>query len=66
MYYCSIFSTASVACTFETGLCGWTQDQGDDFDWSSHTGTTATSGTGPTNDHTLGTRAGMWANEESV
>ena len=57
-YDCWVLSAASVACTFETGLCGWTQDHSDDFDWTSHTGTTATSGTGPNNDHTLRTRAG--------
>ncbi|KAK7098916.1 hypothetical protein V1264_003131 [Littorina saxatilis] len=50
---------ATVACTFESGLCGWNQDKSDNFDWTSHTGTTSSAGTGPTSDHTLRTRAGQ-------
>lgn len=50
--------TVGIPCDFESGLCGWTQDTTDDFDWTSHSGTTDVVGTGPSNDHTLGTSAG--------
>ena len=33
---------------FETGLGDWTQDDTDDFDWTSETGATPTNNTGPT------------------
>ncbi|XP_072179347.1 MAM and LDL-receptor class A domain-containing protein 2-like [Diadema setosum] len=41
-------------CDFESGLCGWQQAYGDDFDWSRHSGSTGSSGTGPSGDHTTG------------
>ncbi|XP_078589527.1 MAM and LDL-receptor class A domain-containing protein 1-like [Branchiostoma floridae x Branchiostoma japonicum] len=41
-------------CDFETDLCGWTQDSGDDFDWTRHEGSTDTGNTGPPYDHTMG------------
>ncbi|CAH1263488.1 PKD1L3 [Branchiostoma lanceolatum] len=41
-------------CDFETGMCGWTQDSEDDFDWSRHKGSTSTENTGPPFDHTMG------------
>ncbi|XP_066300036.1 MAM and LDL-receptor class A domain-containing protein 1-like [Branchiostoma lanceolatum] len=48
-------------CTFDdAGLCGYTQDTQDDFDWTQASGTTGSSGTGPDNDHTTGTDAGMY------
>ncbi|KAK7473655.1 hypothetical protein BaRGS_00035133, partial [Batillaria attramentaria] len=46
--------SGGVTCTFENGLCGWTQDTSDNFDWLSHTGKTGSTGTGPSSDHTLG------------
>ena len=41
-------------CNFEnpSGLCGYTQDKTDDFDWWRYNGGTASSGTGPSSDHT--------------
>ena len=46
-------------CTFEdTGLCGWTNIHGDNFDWSRASGSTASIGTGPRFDHTYGTSQG--------
>ncbi|MGH1334666.1 MAG: trypsin-like peptidase domain-containing protein [Aureispira sp.] len=33
---------------FETGLGDWIQDTGDDFDWARNSGTTVSTGTGPT------------------
>lgn len=41
-------------CDFETGLCGWKQDQDDMYDWTEHTGYTPSQNTGPEGDHTSG------------
>ncbi|KAH3887677.1 hypothetical protein DPMN_011695 [Dreissena polymorpha] len=55
-------TTAPADCTFETiNICGYIQDKTDVFDWSFQSGGTATTGTGPTNDHTYGTASGMLA-----
>ncbi|NXD89883.1 MALR1 protein, partial [Chaetorhynchus papuensis] len=40
-------------CNFEFELCGWKQDENDDFDWHLRTSSTAKLGTGPATDHTL-------------
>ena len=55
-----IFSIASVGfnCTFERNLCSWTQDNTDQFDWTRTSGSTPSSSTGPSVDHTTGT--GKW------
>lgn len=48
-------------CTFEAGTCGWrerTHTEG--FSWTLHQGPTATRGTGPEVDHTLGTDQGYF------
>ncbi|XP_019641852.1 PREDICTED: MAM and LDL-receptor class A domain-containing protein 1-like [Branchiostoma belcheri] len=48
-------STAVESCDFESyRICGYTQDRTDDFDWTRRRGSTTTSGTGPTGDHTTG------------
>ena len=40
-------------CTFETAdLCGFTNVDGDDFDWTQRMGKTPSSRTGPDTDHT--------------
>ncbi|XP_070566390.1 MAM and LDL-receptor class A domain-containing protein 1-like [Ptychodera flava] len=41
-------------CTFETGLCGWSQSSGDEFDWTRQQGETDSPHTGPSGDHTIG------------
>nr|XP_022318777.1 zinc metalloproteinase nas-4-like [Crassostrea virginica] len=46
----SITNQASV-CTFDSGLCGWTQSKTDDLDWTDGHGRTPSSNTGPTTDH---------------
>ena len=44
----------SAACSFETGMCGWhNNDVDDDFDWWPYTGRTVSGWTGPIADHTL-------------
>ncbi|RDD40324.1 MAM and LDL-receptor class A domain-containing protein 2 [Trichoplax sp. H2] len=47
-------------CNFEKSLCGWTQLKSDNFDWTKHSGTTISSGTGPVADHTTGTSSGVY------
>ena len=45
-----------VNCNFEQSLCSsWTQDNSDVFDWTRRSGSTGSSGTGPSVDHTTGT-----------
>lgn len=41
-------------CSFEDGLCGWTQGAEDGLDWTSGSGPTDTPNTGPAGDHTTG------------
>lgn len=53
-----LFVSGGVACSFDTDLCGWAQSKSDDFDWTQRAGSTSSSGTGPTNDHTTNTRSG--------
>ncbi|NXV79681.1 MALR1 protein, partial [Atlantisia rogersi] len=40
-------------CNFEFDLCGWKQDESDDFDWNLRTSSTTKMDTGPATDHTL-------------
>ncbi|XP_039405795.1 MAM and LDL-receptor class A domain-containing protein 1 [Corvus cornix cornix] len=49
----SICSTSIGHCNFEFELCGWKQDEDDDFDWHLRTRSTTKLGTGPATDHTL-------------
>ncbi|XP_069133150.1 MAM and LDL-receptor class A domain-containing protein 1-like [Argopecten irradians] len=54
-------TTTSVQCNFEDGrICGYTQDQTDNFDWTRASGATLTSGTGPNSDHTYNTQQGHY------
>ena len=48
----------SKECDFEGGLCGWKNVQGDQFDWRRDSGGTPSVQTGPSTDHTTGTRNG--------
>ena len=52
-------------CNFEYGLCGWIQSTTDKFDWQRHQGSTNSFGTGPTADHTYGTKTGYYMYIES-
>ena len=53
-------ATSLSTCTFQTGYCGFTQAKNDKFDWTRKRGTTSSSQTGPTTDHSTGTAAGMY------
>lgn len=48
-------SHVDASCDFEQDLCGWQNDNFDDFDWSRMKGSTATPNTGPRADHTSST-----------
>ena len=54
-------SGGNTSCNFEAAnICGFTQERNtDQFDWSRSTQSTASSGTGPSSDHTYGTKSGM-------
>ncbi|XP_068091691.1 MAM and LDL-receptor class A domain-containing protein 1 isoform X2 [Hyperolius riggenbachi] len=52
--------TSELQCDFEDGLCNWSQDKEDDFDWTRYQGQTPTLDTGPMKDHTIGTVRGHY------
>ncbi|XP_041467171.1 MAM and LDL-receptor class A domain-containing protein 1-like [Lytechinus variegatus] len=52
--------TGVIGCDFEDDICGYTQEDDDDFDWTRHKGHTGTSDTGPPFDHTTGTVDGYY------
>ena len=47
-------------CDFEHNMCNWRQVSTDDFDWTRHSGPTASVSTGPSVDHTIGTDKGFY------
>ena len=50
-----------VNCTFETGLCNWNNlKTGDQFDWTRHRGSTYSTNTGPSIDHTTNSNKGYY------
>lgn len=52
-------SPSSVTCDFESSnLCEWKNDKTDNFDWTWKSGSTSTTNTGPTNDHSTNTASG--------
>ena len=52
-------------CNFNDGQCGWQNDWYNFYDWAQHHGATASPGTGPAVDHTIGTAAGGYMYLES-
>nr|CAB3263601.1 MAM and LDL-receptor class A domain-containing protein 1-like [Phallusia mammillata] len=57
----NIADMADFYCDFETsGLCNFLDDTSDDFDWMRNNGTTPSSDTGPSRDHTLGSDNGHY------
>ncbi|XP_077864896.1 meprin A subunit beta-like [Saccoglossus kowalevskii] len=57
--------TTTLLCDLSDGLCGFTQDMNDNFDWVLHWGSTPSAYTGPTIDHTTGTNKGKYLYIES-
>ncbi|XP_067052699.1 deleted in malignant brain tumors 1 protein-like isoform X2 [Acropora muricata] len=47
-------------CDFEQGFCQWFHLVDDEFDWTRNNGSTPSSGTGPSADHTKGTKDGHY------
>ncbi|XP_041467546.1 MAM and LDL-receptor class A domain-containing protein 1-like [Lytechinus variegatus] len=47
-------------CSFENGICSWTQLTTDEYDWRYYSGITRTPWTGPARDHTTGLPAGYY------
>ncbi|XP_035666660.1 MAM and LDL-receptor class A domain-containing protein 1-like isoform X1 [Branchiostoma floridae] len=52
-------------CDFDRGLCGYTQDNTDEFDWRQWSGRTGTGMTGPNGDHTTGSGKYMYIEASS-
>ena len=51
----SVPPSAQASCNFDYGLChGWSQSSSDIFDWRRQRGSTSSSNTGPSSDHTTG------------
>ena len=51
-----IAASGGINCNFETNFCTWKQVRNtDQFDWTRQAGSTASSSTGPSADHTTGT-----------
>uniref|UniRef100_A0A2C9KZ22 MAM domain-containing protein n=1 Tax=Biomphalaria glabrata TaxID=6526 RepID=A0A2C9KZ22_BIOGL len=55
----------SNGCDFEDGLCGWSHDLTDDFNWVINQGETPTANTGPMADHTKNDSSGHYLFVES-
>lgn len=59
IHECERYYFLTDTCDFEDqNVCGYTQDKTDDFDWVKDNGGTTTRGTGPSVDHTYGTKDG--------
>ncbi|XP_066292880.1 MAM and LDL-receptor class A domain-containing protein 1-like, partial [Branchiostoma lanceolatum] len=52
-------------CNFDIALCSYQQDNTDDFDWTRQQGSTATTNTGPSSDHTTGSGYYMYIETSS-
>ncbi|TSL34566.1 MAM and LDL-receptor class A domain-containing protein 1 [Bagarius yarrelli] len=57
--------STELMCSFEDGLCNWTQDKDDIFDWTWIQGPTPTPNTGPFKDHTWSSVSGHYLYIES-
>ncbi|XP_051727352.1 MAM and LDL-receptor class A domain-containing protein 1-like isoform X7 [Ctenopharyngodon idella] len=59
-------ATCGINCDFERDICTWTQLATDAFDWTRHRGSTPTSMTGPSSDHTTGSGFYMYIEGDSA
>ncbi|XP_022107186.1 macrophage colony-stimulating factor 1 receptor-like isoform X2 [Acanthaster planci] len=59
-------SSLDFNCTFEDGLCGWTQSTDDDSNWTLDSGGTPSSDTGPSIDKTIGSTIGTYCYYEAT
>ncbi|XP_073232940.1 MAM domain-containing glycosylphosphatidylinositol anchor protein 2-like [Porites lutea] len=55
-----VMANVGINCNFESNLCTWTQDKTDQFDWTRKSGSTPSSPTGPSVDHTTGSSSGWY------
>jgi hypothetical protein len=58
LLFCCTATLDYLGCTFDSGLCNYTQDTNDNFDWQRQHGATGSTNTGPRFDHTQGNNAG--------
>lgn len=58
----TLLFTVSGDCDFESSyFCDWyNNEQDDEFDWKMISGSTGSTGTGPTSDHTTNSTTGRW------
>ena len=49
-------ATGSIQCSFDSNFCSWIQDKTDNFDWTRKRGATSSGATGPSADHTSGSK----------
>ncbi|XP_078360420.1 MAM and LDL-receptor class A domain-containing protein 1-like isoform X2 [Oculina patagonica] len=49
-----------IDCNFDRSMCGFVQDNNDTFDWTRNRGSTSSSNTGPSADHTTGSYYGYY------
>ena len=61
---CVAATLALLSCNFDKGLCNYTQDTNDDFDWTRQHGSTSSSNTGPRFDHTQNNLAGKCLSQQ--
>lgn len=59
------FAAPLLSCNFERDLCNWQQDKTENLDWTRDSGGTASSGTGPSFDHTTGGKSGYYIYTEA-
>ena len=61
MHYYVLFvvKNARISCSFESGACGWGNDDKNKQKWLLNSGATKSSKTGPSNDNTFGTGKGI-------
>ena len=54
--FASFTGGSSFMCDFSFDTCGWTQDMTDNYNWTRFKGPTSSQSTGPTGDHTNGSK----------